>query len=75
MTAATWKKIAADANLFDHLAVTKTAWQNEKVAGVVSSDLRPIWLPAMDTLRNLICVPLEEMNMTFDLLRHTAVAG
>ena len=26
------------------LAVTNTAWQNEKAAGANSSDLRPIWL-------------------------------
>ena len=43
----TWKHGALTAALrqpFDLLAVTITAWLNEKAAGVASSDLRPIWL-------------------------------
>ena len=43
----TWKDQTLTATFrqpFDILAVTNKAWQNEKAAGVDSSDLRQIWL-------------------------------
>jgi site-specific DNA recombinase len=43
----TWKDQTLNATFrqpFDILAVTNTAWQREKAAGVTSSDLRHIWL-------------------------------
>ncbi len=43
----TWKHGTLTATFrqpFDLLAVTNTAWQNEKAAGVNPSGLRPIWL-------------------------------
>ena len=52
---------------FDFLAVTNTAWQNEKAAGANSSELRPIWLSAVDTLRNLFYAPTVEMKITLEL--------
>ena len=60
---------------FDLLAVTNTAWQNEKAAGVTSGDLRPIWLPAVDTLRNLFYAPTVEIKITFELIRQGSLAG
>lgn len=59
---------------FDLLAVTNTAWQNEKTAGANSSGLRPIWLPAVDTLRNMFYAPTVEMKITFELLRRDRYA-
>ena len=60
--------------MFQLLAVTNTAWLNEKAAGANSGDLRPIWLPAVDTLRNLFYAPTVEMKITFDLLRQEGYA-
>jgi len=43
----TWKHGTLTATFrqpFDLLAVTNTAWQNEKAAGANSSDVCPIWL-------------------------------
>jgi hypothetical protein len=59
---------------FDLLAVTNTKWQRQKAAGVDSSDLRPIWLPTVDNLRNFFYVPTAEMKITFDLLRQDRYA-
>ena len=39
---------------FDLLAITNTTWQRKKAAGADSSDLRPIWLPTVDNLRNFL---------------------
>jgi hypothetical protein len=33
----------------------------KKAAGVDSSDLRPIWLPTVDNLRNFFLTPTNEM--------------
>jgi site-specific DNA recombinase len=68
----TWKHGTLTATFrqpFDLLAVTNTAWQNEKAAGATSSDLRPIWLPIVDTLRNLFYAPTVDMKITFELMR------
>jgi hypothetical protein len=73
----TWKDQTLTATFrqpFDILAVTNSAWQNEKAAGITSSDLRPIWLPAVDTLRNLFYAPTVEMKITFELLRQDRYA-
>jgi hypothetical protein len=49
--------------------------QNEKAADFTSSDLRPIWLPAVDTLRNLCFAPPGRMKMILEFLsRATPVA-
>jgi hypothetical protein len=74
----TWKDQTLTATFrqpFDRLAVTNTAWQNEKAAGGDSSDLRPIWLPTLDTLRNFFYAPTAEMKITFELLRRCSLAG
>jgi hypothetical protein len=60
---------------FDLLAVANTAWQREKAAGANSSDLRPIWLPTVDTLRNLFYAPTLDMKITFELLRQGRLGG
>jgi hypothetical protein len=39
------------------------ACQKQKAAGVDSSDLRPIWLPTLDTLRNLFVPPLLKCSV------------
>ena len=73
----TWKDQTLTATFrqpFDILAVTNKAWQNEKAAGVNSSDLRQIWLPTVDTLRNSFYAPSVEMKITFDLLRQGGYA-
>ncbi len=54
---------------FDILAVTNTAWRRQKVAGACSGDLRPIWLPTLDTLRNFFLVPTVEMLDIFQVTR------
>ena len=43
--------------------------QRKTAAGASSSDLRPIWLPTVDTLRNLFLVPTVEMLDIFQLMR------
>jgi hypothetical protein len=73
----TWKDQTLTATFrqpFDILAVTNTAWQREKAAGATSSDLRPIWLPTVDTLRNFFYAPTVEMKITFELLRQGGYA-
>jgi hypothetical protein len=55
----------------DHLAFRHAAWQTEKAAGGNSSDLRPIWLPAVDALLIMFYAPTVEMKITFELLRQT----
>jgi hypothetical protein len=52
---------------FDLLAITNTTWQREKAAGADSSDLRPIWLPTLDNLRNFFLLPTVE---ALSFLRH-----
>jgi hypothetical protein len=67
----TWKHEALTATFgqpSDLFPVTNTAWQNEKAAGVTSGDLCPIWLPTMDTLRNLFQAPTVDMKITFELM-------
>ena len=74
----TWKDQTLTATFrqpFDLLAVTNTAWQRQKAAGGNSSDLRPIWLPTLDTLRNFFYAPTVEMKLTFDLLRQGSLAA
>jgi hypothetical protein len=68
----TWKHGTLTATFrqsFDLLTVTNTAWQNEKAAGASSSDLRPIWLPTLDTLRNFFLLPTTEMLTLFQPVR------
>jgi hypothetical protein len=50
---------------FDLLAITNTTWQRKKAAGADSSDLRPIWLPTLDNLRNFLLTPTAEMLSFF----------
>src|SRR5204863_9676904 len=50
---------------FDSIAVANPAWQRQKAAGATSSDLRPIWLPTLDTLRNVLLLPSAEMLGVF----------
>jgi hypothetical protein len=60
----TWKDQTLTATFrqpFDLLAPTNTAWLKEKAARDNSSDLRPIWLPTLDTLRNFFLRPKPEM--------------
>jgi site-specific DNA recombinase len=54
---------------FDLLAITNTTWQREKAAGADSSDLRPIWLPTLDNLRNFLLTPTTEVLSFFQQLR------
>ena len=49
--------------------------QNEKAAVNTSRDLRPIWLPTVDTLRNLFYAPTVDLKITFELLRQGSLAG
>jgi hypothetical protein len=49
-------------------AVTNTAWLNEKAASFDSSDLYPIWLPTLDTLRNFLYARPADMKLTFAFL-------
>ena len=57
------------------LAVTNIVWQNEKAAGVNSSDLRQIWLPTVDTLRNLFFEPTVVMKSIVEGLNDTLSSG
>jgi hypothetical protein len=50
-------------------AITTTTWQREKAAGADSSDLRPIWLPTLDNLRNFLLKPTTEVPSFFQQLR------
>jgi len=54
---------------FDLLAITNTTWQREKAARVDSSDLRPIWLPTLDNLRNFLLTTTTEVLSFFQQLR------
>jgi hypothetical protein len=54
---------------FDLLAITNTTWQRKKAAGATSSDLRPIWLPTVDNLRNFLLTPMTEMLSFCEPLR------
>lgn len=49
------------ANRLIYLPLPTTAWQRQKAAGATSSDLRPIWLPTLDTLRNFFLAPAERL--------------
>ena len=48
------------------LAITNTTWERRKAAGADSSDLRPIWLPTVDNLRNFLLGPTTEMLSVFN---------
>jgi hypothetical protein len=49
-----------------------TRGYEKKVAGATSSDLRPIWLPTLDNLRNLLLTPTKEMiELPYPLLEAT----
>jgi hypothetical protein len=50
---------------FDLLAITDTTWERKKAAGADSSDLRPIWLPTVDNLRNLFLTLTPEVLSFF----------
>jgi hypothetical protein len=43
--------------------------QRKKAAGADSSDLRPIWLPTLDNLRNFLLTANAEMLSFFQQLR------
>jgi hypothetical protein len=49
----------------DLFAITNTTWQREKAAGADSSDLRPIWLPTLDNLRNFLLTSTADMLSFF----------
>jgi hypothetical protein len=45
-----------------------TRGYEKKVAGATSSDLRPIWLPTLDNLRNfLLTLPAEMLSFVQQL--------
>ena len=46
---------------FDILAVTNTVREKQKATGAMSSDLRPIWLPTLDTLRSFFLFDSNEI--------------
>lgn len=49
------------ANRLMYSAFTNTSWQGEKAAGVNSNDLRHMWQPTVDNLRNFLLKPTTEM--------------
>jgi hypothetical protein len=49
-----------------------TRGYEKKVAGADSSDLRPIWLPTLDNLRNFFLTTSTEVLSFFQHLRETA---
>jgi hypothetical protein len=51
------------------LGLNNTTWQREKAAGADSSDLRPIWLPTLDNLRNFLLTAPTEVLSFFQNLR------
>jgi hypothetical protein len=50
---------------FDLLANTNTTWERKKGAGADSSDLRSVWLPTLDNLRNFFLTPTTEVLSFF----------
>jgi hypothetical protein len=54
---------------FELKVVAEGLSSKAKAAGSNSGDLRPIWLPTVDTLRNFLLTPTMEMIGFFQILR------